>query len=74
MNKKEEFFLDAVLGDQLDSRAFHALLSNGHDIVAHCSASEMERSGPFKPGQEVQVCMSPYDMSRGRISGVENRI
>ena len=74
MCKKEEIFLDAVLGDQIDSRAFRALLSNGHELVAHCGAKEFERLGPLGPGQEVQVCMSPYDMSIGRICGSEREV
>lgn len=62
--KKEIFFLDAVLTVPLHSRAFRAELCNGHGFVAY---SRAENPRELKAGDHVKVRMSPYDMSVGRI-------
>ncbi len=64
----EKFVLDARLTGVLDSRAFRAVLVNGHALVVYCPHGWKATSGcDFKLGDVVQVCMSPYDMNRGEI-------
>jgi translation initiation factor IF-1 len=62
--KKEIFFLDAVLKVPLHSRAFRAELGNGHGFVAF---SRAENPRELKAGDQVKVRISPYDMSVGEI-------
>ncbi len=59
--------LDARLVSMVNSRAFHAELSNGHIFVAYVrdeAGNECER---MKENDMVKVRMSPYDMSMGAI-------
>lgn len=62
--KKENIFLDAKVTVPLHSRAFRAELSNGHGIVAYVRG-EIPRE--IRVGDVVRVCMSPFDMSVGRV-------
>ena len=62
--KKENIFLDARLIVQISVRAFRAELSNGHRLVVYARGDV-----PREPvaGDVVKVCLSPFDMSAGRI-------
>jgi translation initiation factor IF-1 len=62
----ERFVLDAVVRSVINEKAFRAELGNGHEIVAFrgCAGGPAPRR---KPGDRVQVEMSPCDMSKGRI-------
>ena len=70
MHEKEKIQLDAELLEMVDSAAFRAILSNGHEIIAHFGPKKagQDQIG-FKPGRLACVEMSPYDMSVGRIIG-----
>lgn len=61
--------LDARLLDAVDSRAFRAVLRNGHEIVAYLPSGRGAVPPPMR-GQTVQVALSPFDMSAGRIVGL----
>ena len=63
----ERFLLDATVSVAINSQAFRARLGNGHEFVAFRGAAEA--ADPLGPGDRVQVEMSPYDMSKGRITG-----
>ena len=67
MKNSEHFLLDAVLQDRLGVRAFRAVLANGHLFVAHHGCPDNAENNEFRKGSTVQVDMSPFDMSRGRI-------
>lgn len=65
--EKENIWLDAELTAVLDITAFRARLRNGHMIVAYLPKTERLKAEGFAIGDRVKVCMSPFDMSRGRI-------
>jgi translation initiation factor IF-1 len=62
--KKDLIFLDAKLVNQINSRAFRAELANGHSLVAYSRGVSPHEIGA---GNTVKVCLSPFDMSAGRI-------
>jgi len=47
---------------------FRVELENGHEIVAHISGKMRMNYIRILPGDKVSVEMSPYDLSRGRIT------
>jgi len=66
MSKKEEILLDATLLEEIRYPTFRAKLGNGHQIVAFAKGPVQEKQ-LWKPGLQVCVAMSPFDMSKGRI-------
>ena len=52
-----------VLGDGL----FRAELKNGHQLLAHGTRRNREKLTVLKPGETVNLELSPFDMSKGRI-------
>lgn len=66
MKERETILLDAQLEAVIDSHAFRAVLGNGHRFAAYVAARDREKVLPEK-GDRVEVEMSPYDMSAGRI-------
>lgn len=58
--------LDAVLKDVIRNATFNAVLPNGHEIVAFPLRKDLEQArARLKPGSQVQVELSPFDMSKG---------
>jgi translation initiation factor IF-1 len=66
MNERETILLDAQLEAVIDSHAFRAVLDNGHVFTAYVAVRDRERKCP-ETGERVDVEMSPYNMSAGRI-------
>ncbi len=66
MNERETILLDARLGVVIDSHAFRGVLGNGHVFTAYIAVRDREKILPGE-GDRVQVEMSPYNMSAGRI-------
>jgi translation initiation factor IF-1 len=66
VDKKETILLDARLLSVIDNNAFDAELRNGHRFVVFFGRVDNSRVVP-EAGSEVQVEMSPYDMSKGRL-------
>lgn len=65
--KNENIRLDARIHDMIDDAAFLARLANGHEFVAYAAGPEKAAARTLKPGDEVVVDMSPFDMGQGRI-------
>ncbi len=66
--KKENFMLDVTLTEMIDSRAFRAVLSNGHTLVAYLPRhGRSPAATDLNVGDRARVLMSPFDMSRGAI-------
>ena len=68
MHEKEIIRLDARVVGVIGTSAFRAELANGHRIVAFSAGLDKERTASLNLGDVVKVEMSPFDMSRGRIS------
>ena len=63
-------FID-VKGEVLElmpSATFKVQLDNGHEILAHLSGKMRMNRIRLLPGDKVKVQMSPYDMTKGRIT------
>jgi translation initiation factor IF-1 len=67
MHEKEIIRLDAKVVGVIGNSVFRAELANGHRIVAFAVGPDREKTTSLGLGDVVQVEMSPYDMSRGRV-------
>ncbi len=54
--------------ESLPNATFHVALDNGHRILAYTSGAMRMHYVKILPGDKVAVEMSPYDLSRGRIT------
>ncbi len=59
---------DGVITEALSNAMFRVELENGHEIVAHISGKMRMHYIKILPGDKVAVEMSPYDLSKGRIT------
>jgi translation initiation factor IF-1 len=67
MRQKEIIRLDARVVGVITNAVFRAGLSNGHEIVAYAAREDRENVRNIREGDCIQVEMSPFDMSRGRV-------
>ncbi len=65
---KQQDKQDGVITEALSNAMFRVKLQNGHEIVATISGKMRMYYIRILPGDKVQVEMSPYDLTRGRIS------
>ncbi|MDR2563807.1 MAG: translation initiation factor IF-1 [Prevotellaceae bacterium] len=68
MAKQASIEKDGVIIEALSNAMFRVELDNGHVIVAHISGKMRMHYIKILPGDRVKVEMSPYDLSKGRIS------
>jgi translation initiation factor IF-1 len=68
MSKQEAIKQDGVISEALSNAMFRVTLNNGHQIIATISGKMRMHYIKILPGDKVQVEMSPYDLSRGRIT------
>lgn len=59
---------DGTVVESLSNAMFRVELDNGHIIIAHISGKMRMHYIKILPGDKVKVEMSPYDLSKGRIS------
>ena len=59
---------DGIVLEALSNAMFKVQLQNGHVITAHISGKMRMHFIRILPGDKVKVEMSPYDLTRGRIS------
>jgi translation initiation factor IF-1 len=67
-NDKELVKLEGVIEEVLPSTTFRVKLDNGHQILAHISGRMRVNYIRLLPGDRVTVEMSPYDLTKGRIT------
>jgi translation initiation factor IF-1 len=67
-NDKELVKLEGVVEETLPSTTFRVRLDNGHEILAHISGRMRVNYIRLIPGDRVLVEMSPYDLTKGRIT------
>lgn len=60
--------LDGVVVDCLRSATFRVELENGHTVLAHLAGRLRKHYIKITLGDSVQVELSPYDLTRGRIT------
>ena len=68
MAKEEQIELEGVVIDTLPNTMFRVKLDNGHEIIAHISGKMRKHYIRILTGDRVKVDMSPYDLSKGRIT------
>ncbi len=68
MPKKEAIEVEGVVVEALPSATFRVELPNGHKVLAHISGKMRVHYIRILPGDRVLVQLSPYDLSRGRIT------
>ena len=68
MAKQDVMELEGTVLDTLPNAMFKVELENGHEILAHVSGKIRMNYIRILPGDKVTVEMSPYDLSRGRIT------
>jgi translation initiation factor IF-1 len=60
--------LEGVVAEILkEARLFRVELVNGHQLLGHVSARRQREASALKPGDKVNLEMSPFDFSKGRI-------
>lgn len=68
MAKQDVIELEGTVLDTLPNVMFKVELENGHEILAHVSGKIRMNYIRILPGDKVTVEMSPYDLTRGRIT------
>ena len=68
MAKQSSIQLDGTVVESLGNAMFRVELENGHVITAHISGKMRMHYIKILPGDRVQLEMSPYDLTKGRIT------
>ena len=68
MTKQALIKQDGTITESLSNAMFRVRLENGHEIIAHISGKMRMHYIKILPGDKVKVEMSPYDLTKGRIS------
>ena len=68
MSKEELLELTGDVIEKLPNAMFSVDIGNGHTILAHISGKLRMNFIKILPGDKVTVQMSPYDLTRGRIT------
>ncbi|MBR6541058.1 MAG: translation initiation factor IF-1 [Bacteroidales bacterium] len=68
MSKQAAIEKDGTIIEALSNAMFRVELDNGHVIIAHISGKMRMHYIKILPGDKVRVEMSPYDLTKGRIS------
>ncbi len=67
-SKKEVIELTGKITETLPSAQFRVELENGHVIIAHVAGRMRKHYIRIVPGDEVTVELTPYDLTKGRIT------
>jgi len=66
--KQDNIELDGTIKQALSNAMFRVELENGHEVVAHISGKMRKFYIKLLPGDKVKLEMSPYDLTKGRIT------
>ncbi|MDD5732094.1 MAG: translation initiation factor IF-1 [Patescibacteria group bacterium] len=67
-NNKEVIKVDGEVLETLPNALFRIKLDNGHEILGHLSGKMRMNFIKILPGDRVSVEMTPYDLTKGRIT------
>jgi len=73
MAKEELIEVEGRIVEALPNAQFKVELDNGHEVLAHISGKIRMHFIRILPGDKVKVELSPYDLSRGRITYREKK-
>jgi len=68
MAKEETIQMQGEVAEMLPNATFRVKLENGHVVLAHISGKMRMHYIRIAPGDRVQVELTPYDLTRGRIT------
>ncbi|MBD3223021.1 translation initiation factor IF-1 [bacterium] len=68
MAKEEGISVEGIVIEALPNAMFRVELDNGHVVLAHVSGKMRMHFIRILPGDKVTVELSPYDLTRGRIT------
>jgi translation initiation factor IF-1 len=68
MSKEDVIEVEGIVAEALPNANFKVKLENGHIVLAHISGKLRQNYIKILPGDKVTMELSPYDLSRGRIT------
>lgn len=68
MAKEESIEVEGTVKEALPNAMFQVELENGHEVLAHISGKLRMNYIRILPGDKVTIELSPYDLTRGRIT------
>ena len=68
MSKSDVIEVEGVVTESYPNAMFEVQLPNGHKILAHVSGKMRMNYIRIYPGDKVKIELSPYDLTRGRIT------
>jgi len=68
MAKQKHIEQDGIIVEALSNAMFRVELDNGHILIAHISGKMRMHYIKLLPGDKVKLELSPYDLSKGRIT------
>ena len=67
-DKEEDIVLEGTIVEALPNAMFKVELENGHNVLAYSAGKMRMHRIRILPGDRVQVKITPYDLTRGRIT------
>ena len=68
MSKEDVIEMEGIVVEKLPNAMFKVELENGHQVLAHISGKLRKNFIRILPGDKVTMEMSPYDLTKGRIT------
>ncbi|GIW21912.1 MAG: translation initiation factor IF-1 [Candidatus Sericytochromatia bacterium] len=68
LSKQDVIEMEGTIEEALPNAMFRVELENGHKVLAHISGKMRKHFIKILPGDKVKVELSPYDLTRGRIT------
>ena len=68
MAKQDVIEFEGIIKESLPNAMFRVELDNGHKVLAHISGKIRKNFIKILPGDRVRVELTPYDLTRGRIT------
>lgn len=68
MSKEDVIEVEGIVSEALPNTLFKVKLENGHEILAHISGKLRMNYIKILPGDKVKIELSPYDLTKGRIT------
>ena len=68
MSKSDVIEIEGTVVEKLPNTMFQVELENGHQVLAHISGKLRMNYIRILPGDKVTIEMSPYDLTKGRIT------
>jgi translation initiation factor IF-1 len=68
LDSKDFIEVEGEVLELMPSAMFKVALANGHEILAHLSGKMRMNKIKLLPGDRVKIQMSPYDLTKGRVT------